>query len=78
MISLIDQSTTRTHQYSAFSLILVDRNFSKVAQAMQDPVLNPVHHLLSLHGHMCDTCSCAYEVHLTAQLRTCLLHTWSV
>ena len=38
---------------------------------MQDPVSKPVHHLLSLHEHMCDTCSCAYEVHLTAQVRTC-------
>ena len=38
MIGLLDQSATRTHQYSAISLNQVSHNFSKVAQAMQDPV----------------------------------------
>lgn len=40
------------------------------------PCLEIIHHLLCLHER--DTCAIAYKIHLTAQQRTCLLHTWSV
>jgi len=40
MIGLINQSAKRTCQYSAISLNQVSHNFSKVAQAMQDPVFH--------------------------------------
>ena len=75
-MGLINQSATWSHQYCALFLIQVKHILSKVAQAMQDPVLNIIHHLLYLHER--DTCAIAYKIHLTAQRRTCLLHTWSV
>ena len=59
----------------SFSLIQVNHNFSKVAQAMQDPIFKPIYRLLSLHEHMSNTCTIACKVHLTVQQRTCLLHT---